>query len=49
MLVNYRPNEETVTLTYNDIEFSKVIGEAETNDGYTFTIPANSGAVVFFK
>jgi hypothetical protein len=49
MLVNYRPHEETVTLTYNDIEFSKVIGEAETKDGYTFTIPANSGAVVFFK
>ena len=49
VLVNYRPNEETVTLSYERLKFIEVIGEAETKDGYTFTIPANSGAAVKFE
>lgn len=49
MLVNYRPTPQTVTLKYTGIEFNEVIGEAETSDGFTFKLEANSGAVVIFK
>ncbi len=49
VLVNYRPTPQTVTLNYSQLEFVKVIGDAKTADGFTFTLPANSGAIVFFK
>ena len=49
ILVNYRPLPQTVTLKYDFLEFIGVIGDAETNDGHTFTLPANSGAVINFR
>ena len=49
VLVNYRPMSQTVKLKYENLEFVKIIGDAETEDGLTFKIPANSGAVLVFK
>ena len=49
ILVNYRPLPQTVTLKYDFLEFIGVIGDAETNDGHTFTLPANGGAVINFR
>lgn len=49
VLVNYRPIPQTVTLNYSEIKFAKIIGDAETEDGFTFTVKENSGAVIIFE